>query len=204
VNYFKVFMDIDEQLINQNTESSEAENAGEFRASRRGEMQEQGEEDRASLRERIQQKRVEETKNFKAEQEDDSVSSTPINPILKATDEALKFAWENFITSFGLTLIWIDIHVFLNKVFGPSVFRAPGEEWIPDNLKKIAGKSKQASSLLRIVEGSGIGCLNLGCLFLILFLFTIISIIASALSGDLSVLYELLKGALLDFLNLFK
>jgi len=197
-------MDIDEQLINQNTESSEAENAGEFRASRRGEMQERGEDERASLRERIQQKRTEETRKFKEEQEDGSVSSAPISPILKATDEALKFAWENLIISWGLTLIWIDIHVFLSKVFGPSVFRAPGEEWVPDNIKKIASKSKQASALLRIVEGSGIGCLNLGCLFLIIFIFTIISIIASALSGDLSLLYELFKGSLLEFLKLFQ
>ena len=204
MNYFKVFMDIDEQLINQNTESSDAENAGEFRAAKRGEIQERGEDERASLRERIQQKRAEETRKFKEEQEDGSVSGAPISPILKSTDEALKFAWENLITSFGLTLIWIDIHVFLNKVFGPSVFRAPGEEWIPDNIKKIAGKSKSASSLLRIVEGSGIGCLNLGCLFLIIFLFTLISIIASALSGDLSLLYELFKGSLLEFLKLFQ
>jgi len=197
-------MDIDEQLINQNTESLEAEKAGEFRSATRGSMQERGEEERSSLRERIQQKRLQESQEFKEKLADGSVFSSNVSPILKATDEALKFAWENLITSFGLTLIWIDIHVFLNKVFGPTVFREPGEEWIPDNIKKIAGKSKSAASLLRIVEGSGIGCLNLGCLFLVLFIFTIISIIASALTGDLSILYELLKGSLLEFLKLFK
>ena len=201
MNYFKVFMDIDEQLINQNTESSEAENAGEFRAAKREGVQESEEETGASLREKVQQKRVEESKE---KNDEASTPSTPISPILKATDEALKFAWENLITSWGLTLIWIDIHVFLNKVFGPSVFRAPGEEWVPDNLKKIAGKSKSAASLLRIVEGSGIGCLNLGCLFLVLFLFTLISIIASVLSGDLKLLYELFKGTLSGLLNIFK
>ena len=194
-------MDIDEQLINQNTESSEAENAGEFRAAKREGVQESEEETGASLREKVQQKRVEESKE---KNDEASTPSTPISPILKATDEALKFAWENLITSWGLTLIWIDIHVFLNKVFGPSVFRAPGEEWVPDNLKKIAGKSKSAASLLRIVEGSGIGCLNLGCLFLVLFLFTLISIIASVLSGDLKLLYELFKGTLSGLLNIFK
>lgn len=200
MNYLKVFMDIDEQLLSQN----ESEKAGEFRATRRGEMQERGENERSSLRERIQQKRAQESQEFKEKYKDDLASNlTPISGILKGTDEMLKFAWENLITSFGLTLIWIDIHVFLNKVFGPKVFRDVGEEWLPDSLKRIAGTNKSAVGLLKIVEGSGIGCLNLGCLFLVIFIASLISIIASIMSGDLSLIWDLFKGALLELKNLF-
>lgn len=195
-------MDIDEQLISKNTQSQEAELAGEFRASKRGEMQERGEDERASLRERIQQKRIQETKKFKEEYQGSS-PSVPLNPIRKSTDKMLAFAWENLITSFGLTLIWIDVHVFLNKVFGPKVFCDPGEEWLPDNIKKLAGKSKSASSLLRIVEGAGIGCLNLGCLFIILFLLTLLSIIASILTGDVKLIWDLFTGLIDDIASLF-
>ena len=191
-------MDIDAQLLSQNEE----EKAGEFRAARRAETQEKLEFGTSSLREDIQQKRFQELKNFKDEEFKSGAPGS--NPILKGTDEALKFAWENLITSFGLTLIWIDIHVFLNKVFGPTVFRTPGEEWIPDEVKKITDKSKSASSLLRIVEGSGIGCLNLGCFFVVIFILTLISIIGSILSGGLSLIWELFKGAISDLASLFK
>jgi hypothetical protein len=205
VNYFKVFMDIDEQLINQNTESTEAELAGQFRASKRGEMQERGEDERASLRERIQQKRAEETKKFKEDYKGGEESNIQLNPVLETTDELLKFAWENLIASFGLTLLWIDIHVFLNKVFGPNVFRDVGEEWLPESIKKLGNeKSKSAASLLKISEGVGIGCLNLGCLFLIIFLLTIASIIGSILSGDLSFIWAVVKEFAMGLYNLFQ
>lgn len=53
-------------------------------------------------------------------------------PARKGTSALLKVAWENLIETFGLTLIWIDIHVFLNLVFGDKLFCKLGEEWIPD------------------------------------------------------------------------
>ncbi len=40
-----------------------------------------------------------------------------------ATDNLLKQAWLNLIDSFGLTLVWINIHVFLSQVFGEKLFR---------------------------------------------------------------------------------
>lgn len=193
-------MDIDEQLINQNTESLEAEKAGEFRAATRGGMQERGENEQASFRERIQQKKGLNITNEKRAEE----LILRDSPFRQMTDGFLKGAWENLITSWGLTLLYIDAHVFLSKVFGPSAFRELGEEWIPASIKKLGdGKTKQAASLLRIVEGAGCGCLNLGCLFLILFIATLISIIGSILSGDLSFIWELFKGAILDLKNIF-
>ena len=197
-------MDIDEQLLSQNTEVSEADKAGEFRASKRGAVPGEGAQS-SSLRESLQQKRLEESRQNKDQDETGKISgsSAGINPILKVTDAILKFSWENLIDSLGLTLILINIHVFLNQVFGPKVFRDVGEEWLPDSVKKVAGKSKQAAALLKTVEGAGIGCLDLGCLFILLFIFTIISIIASALSGDLEILYNLFKAGLEAILDIF-
>lgn len=53
-------------------------------------------------------------------------------PARKGTSALLKASWENLITSWGLTLIWIDIHVFLNLVLGDKLFCNLGEEWIPE------------------------------------------------------------------------
>lgn len=53
-------------------------------------------------------------------------------PARKGTSALLKASWENLIETFGLTLIWIDIHVFLNMVFGDKLFCNLGEEWIPE------------------------------------------------------------------------
>lgn len=193
-------MDIDEQLINQNTESLEAEKAGEFRASRRAEILENGPEEEKSFRERV---KASKGLNITNEERAGELIFRD-SPIRKATDSLLKFAWENLITSWGFTLLYIDIHVFLNQVFGPKVFRDLGEEWIPAAIKKLGeGKTKSAASMLKIAEGAGVGCLNLGCLVILLFVFVIICIIASALSGDLSVLANFLKAGLESLFSLF-
>lgn len=53
-------------------------------------------------------------------------------PARKGTSALLKAAWENLITTWGFSLFWIDIHVFLNMVFGDKLFCNLGEEWIPE------------------------------------------------------------------------
>lgn len=198
-------MDIDEQLISQNTQSQEAELAGEFRASKRGEMQERGEDERASLRERIQQKRVQETKNFKEKYEGDGKTqlTNKVNPVREFTDGLLKAAWENLVTSWGLTLIYIDAHAFLNKVFGPKVFRELGEEWIPASYRRLEREAKQSMEMTKLVEKAGCCALNLGCLFIILFLLTMLSIIASILTGDVKLIWDLFLGLIEDIALLF-
>lgn len=54
---------------------------------------------------------------------------------LSAANESLKNllknAWPNIIPTFGLTLLWIDIHFLLNIIFGKKLFCDLGEEWIP-------------------------------------------------------------------------
>lgn len=59
------------------------------------------------------------------------VAKAALAPARQLMSGLLKSAWINLIPSWGLTLFWIDIHVFLNMVFGKNLFCDLGEEWIP-------------------------------------------------------------------------
>jgi hypothetical protein len=51
-------------------------------------------------------------------------------PIQQGTSELLQQAWLNLVDSFGATLIWINIHWFLNRVIGDKFFCDLGKEWL--------------------------------------------------------------------------
>jgi len=71
----------------------------------------------------------------------------------KATGKFLATAWLNVIDSFGLTLIYINIHVFLRWVFGDRLFCKLGEEWLPPQAGAVVGAAgKKASQTIGIVE----------------------------------------------------
>ena len=114
------------------------------------------------------------------------------NAVNKITSNLLKSAWESLVASWGLTLIWIDIHVFSSLVFGNKMFCKLGMEWIPDALKQT--QFKEAEKLGKVVgatEGIGVGCLNLGCLMLVLAAFIIIGIIFKILQHPLDALWTM-------------
>lgn len=175
MKYFKVFMDIDEQLINQNK-------AGELREEQRGSIPGKTGEEASGIREAVRRDKIAGPKQLTGKTlERKSLE----NPFLTMTDGLLKGAWTNLLPSWGLTLLWIDIHVFLNKVLGPSAFRDLGEEWIPANIKKLGQeKSKEAASMLRLSESAGCGCLNLGCLFIVIAILSVISLIVSVFTDN--------------------
>lgn len=65
------------------------------------------------------------------------------------TSKLLQAAWENLIDSFGLTLIWVNIHaIFLNPIFGDKYFCKLGHEW------NVGGKSGGPASLPSPSAGS--------------------------------------------------
>jgi len=51
------------------------------------------------------------------------------------TARLLQLAILNLLDSFGLTLIYINIHVFGHSVLGEKIFCDLGEEWLPPNLR---------------------------------------------------------------------
>lgn len=67
-------------------------------------------------------------------------SDSGFNPLQQVTAGLLKAAWANLIPSWGLTLLYIDFHWFMNQVLGDSVFCSLGSEWIPAAIKKYGGR----------------------------------------------------------------
>ena len=112
-----------------------------------------------------------------------------LSPAKKGISSLLKSAWLNLITSWGLTLIWIDIHVFGNQVFGNKLFCDLGEEWIPDDY--VGAKDKAPKELdapkksIGLVENMGCCCLNLGCLLLILATVSLIAMIDGVINNPM-------------------
>lgn len=60
-------------------------------------------------------------------------------PVKMGTNRILRWAWLTLIPSWGLTLIYINIHVFLRFVLGEKLFCKFGDEWIPKNAQEIGG-----------------------------------------------------------------
>jgi hypothetical protein len=97
----------------------------------------------------------------------------------------------NVPDSFGLTLIWINIHVFCRIVIGKNFFCKLGDEWLEagigggDNAAKEAVLGKSLSELTEKVNG----CANIGesmvlavlDLIILLVIFCILALIGSIL-----------------------
>jgi len=88
------------------------------------------------------------------------------------TGRLLQWAWISLIPSFGLSLVYINMHVFLRWIF-PSAFCKLGEEWTP----KIVGQHSTkniAGTAFGIVELMGLVFLDILAFFII---FAILAII---------------------------
>lgn len=116
------------------------------------------------------------------------------NPIRMRMSSLLRSAWLNLIPSFGLTLLWIDAHIFLRQVLGKTMFCKLGEEWFDKpGVKKPApklGGEKKETKMITMSEPMGVACCNFGCLLALLFILVIISMIA----GVADFLVDMVKG----------
>ena len=63
-----------------------------------------------------------------------------LSPMRIALAKLLQSAWTNLIPSWGLTLFYIDLHVFLGLVFGKDIFCDLGEEWTMGKTGMSVGK----------------------------------------------------------------
>ncbi|MEI6529543.1 MAG: hypothetical protein WCN88_04065 [Candidatus Falkowbacteria bacterium] len=138
-------MALDDQLINRSETQEKKADDSESNASDSGYNDDEDAADRAGNL-RMAQKgggASESSGDFRADQmtekrkqglkaKTNKMITAALAPARKGTSALLKAAWENLIETFGLTLIWIDIHVFLNLVLGDKLFCKLGEEWIPD------------------------------------------------------------------------
>jgi len=130
--------------------------------------------DETSLRQATQAKR----KKEKEEKEKKEGEEGIISEGMKAgTGRILKYAWLNLVSSFGLTLIYINAHVFLRQIF-PDAFCKLGEEWAPKLAvtggKDIAESFGSAGKTAGIIEVCSLLFLDLA---VILIVFTVLGLI---------------------------
>jgi len=107
-------------------------------------------------------------------------------PARQGTNWLLRWAWATLIPSFGLTLIYINMHVFLKAVLGEKLFCKLGDEWIPKQVQAVGGEAgKMGGRAIGIVEVMGLLLLDLVALFLILGLLTLFIILADVASSPI-------------------
>lgn len=75
---------------------------------------------------------------------DDGDSSLISDAFQAGTDFVLREFWFLLIPSWGLTLIWINIHVFLSFVVGDNYFSRLGHEWASIGGAKLEMKATNA------------------------------------------------------------
>lgn len=108
-------------------EEQQQEAARDLRQKRRKkeEPEEAGEEP-ASLREQVMASKRDKEKEGLVDKAMTAVTA----PVRMGTSRALQWAWGVLIPSWGLSLIYINMHVFLRYVLGEKLFCKLGEEWM--------------------------------------------------------------------------
>lgn len=178
---------LDDQLINKEKSGKKeaaSDRAGKYLEATRGSSSDAAEEAGSSLRERIFKKKKEAESGAA-----DKVAEVATAPIRKGTSKLLQQAWLNLADSFGLTLIWIDIHVWLGTIFGNKFFCKLGQEWLDSSIVSAENEyAKSQGQMLGTVEPMVTGCCNVGCLFILLCIGMIIAMIVGVITNPLEAL----------------
>jgi|GEM_PF-4638836 len=147
-------------------------------------------ENKPSLREAVQTEKRKQGQIAIATAKKDS----PITPMRRATSKLLKNAWLHLADSWGFTLIWINIHVFLGTIFGDKFFCKLGAEWLDGSIQ-IANMeaAKKLGSKGKIAEGAGLACCDLGCLLLIISLAATVAMVVGFIENPFRAIAEILK-----------
>lgn len=108
-------------------------------------------------------------------------------PARKATGSCLKQAWLNAPETFGCTLAWVNIHVFLRQVLGKKLFGPLGSEWLPEK-PPVAGADKsemekEMGKGMQMGEGCLLVILDLGCLLIVISVLAIAALVVSAIES---------------------
>ena len=128
-------------------------------------QEEQGADQPKSLREKVMAARRAMDIKQRAK---DKIQEKVVAPVKTGTNNALRWAWMTLIPSFGLSLIYINLHVFLKMVFGEKLFCKLGDEWIPKPIKDAGGDAgKMGGKAIGIVEVMGLLMLDLAVFFIV-------------------------------------
>jgi len=154
---------LDTRLLGKDGDSDSLDKAGALNEARRNEVNNEDvpANEPATLREAVI---AEKRKKEKEEKEQGGgLKQAATAPMRAGTSKLLQDAWIYLIPSWGLTLIWINIHAFLSLVIGKDVFCRLGDEWLDGkfggaNPAKEAALGKKGSEITDKVSG----CANLG------------------------------------------
>ena len=192
---------IDERLMAGKTlrPEEEGEAAEELKNRRNGGEKEENQG--GSLRQRVQAARqAMDLKAMAKKKLEEKVAA----PSKAGTSRALQWAWLTLIPSFGLSLIYINIHVFLKAVFGEKLFCKLGEEWIPKPLAGAGGEAgKGISKSISIIEVMGLLFLDLVAFIIILTALGLVVMIMGWIKHPLDAIAQLGWGAISVLKSLF-
>ncbi len=134
--------------LGQQEQDKAAERLRREKQNSAGEAENSG-EGQGSLRERIMQARQAMDLKERAKKMEEKV----LAPVKAGTSKLLANAWRVLIPSWGLSFLWINIHVFLKSVFGEKLFCKLGDEWMPKQAQAAGGEAgKTVSGGARIIE----------------------------------------------------
>lgn len=152
--------------------------AGDLRESRKNNPEGTNASATPSLREMAMSAKRQEKSN---EEKEGEVGGAVAAPMRKGTSSLLRSAWINLVPSWGLTVIWINIHVFLSQVLGSKLFCKLGHEWTDRPGAAAAGGKnqvgKEVGKAIGTFESMGLGCINLGCLMILFAVLALIGLI---------------------------
>ena len=207
---------LDAKLLADSNRSASRTRSGDLRAAKREASGSEDanflEEKPSSLRQAVIQKKRKEKLEGK-EKKGESLAKKGAAPIRNSTSALLRAAWTNLISSFGLTLLWINTHVFLGLVLGNNFFCKLGEEWTdrPGTGASAAADgeiAKKMGGTIGTAEKIGLGCLNFGCLVIVLVIVGIIGVLLDVVENPIKAFGALIgwvwdstAGKVIEFLT---
>ena len=196
-----IMANIDERLLAASKADKQRQEEMSYRDQLRQEKLGSADKDRqaggesGSLRQRVQAARQALNLKEKAKQK---LEEKVMAPARAATNRALQWAWKALIPSWGLSLIYINIHVFLRFVLGDKLFCKLGQEWLPKQISSVSGApGEMAGKTIGIVEVMVLLILDLIAFFIVLAILALLVMIATWLGVSwwekLEMIYDALK-----------
>lgn len=143
---------------------------------------------RALVLSRLYRQAKEEAKGAKARGLGAQATQLIAAPIQQGTSKLLQQSWLNLIDSYGLTLIWINVHVFLRWTVGEKYFCKLGREWLGGGKMGGASAAKgagQSSNLILGLPAAGLGLLEAGVLAMLDFILLMLILASLAIPAFL-------------------
>jgi hypothetical protein len=125
-----------------------------------------------------------------------AVAAAITAPAQRGLSRLLAEAWKNLISSYGLTLIWINTHFFMRSIGTPG-FCDLGEEWVDG--KFLGGQAtnndavKEAGKKIGLIEKMGLFAADFLVLIIILAAAVIIMLIVEFFRDPLGNIGSILK-----------